>query len=68
MDTERLKRNWAEVAAHGDQVPLFFYSTLFLAHPHLRDMFPLGMANQRDKLLAALGQVVSHVDDLDAVV
>ena len=31
-------------------------------------MFPLGMANQRDKLLAALGQVVSHVDDLDAVV
>src|SRR5690606_35503549 len=51
VDTDSLKRNWAEVAAHGDQVPLFFYSTLFLAHPHLRDMFPLGTANQRDKLL-----------------
>ena len=31
-------------------------------------MFPVSMANQRDKLVAALGQVISRVDDLDSVV
>jgi NAD(P)H-flavin reductase len=31
-------------------------------------MFPVSMANQRDKLVTALGQVVSRVDDLDSVV
>ena len=55
------------MAAHGDQVPLFFYSTLFLTNPSVRDMFPVSMANQRDKLVDALGQVISRVDDLDAV-
>lgn len=68
VDAVRLKKSWAQVAAYGDQVPLFFYSTLFLEHPHLREMFPVSMANQRDKLVSALGQVVSRVDDLDAVV
>ena len=68
VDPVRLKKSWAEVAAYGDQVPLFFYSTLFLWHPHVREMFPVSMANQRDKLVAALGQVVSRVDDLDPVV
>ena len=56
------------MAAHGDQVPLFFYSTLFLTDPGVREMFPVSMANQRDKLVAALGQVISRVDDLDSVV
>ena len=68
VDAVRLKKSWAQVAAYGDQVPLFFYSTLFLEHPHVREMFPVSMANQRDKLVAALGRVVSSVDDLDAVV
>jgi NAD(P)H-flavin reductase/hemoglobin-like flavoprotein len=68
LDAERLKKSWSAVAAHGDQVPLFFYSTLFLTHPDTREMFPVSMAQQRDRLVAALGQVVSRVDDLDGVV
>jgi NAD(P)H-flavin reductase/hemoglobin-like flavoprotein len=67
VDAIRLKKSWSEVAAHGDQVPLFFYSYLFLHHPYTREMFPVSMANQRDKLVTALGQVVSGVDDLDAM-
>ena len=50
------------MTAHGDQVPLFFYSTLFLTNPSVREMFPVSMANQRDKLVDALGQVISRVD------
>ncbi|AXO34554.1 globin domain-containing protein [Micromonospora chalcea] len=68
MDAARLKQSWALVAAHGDQVPLYFYSTLFLAHPETRQMFPTNMAGQRDRLVAALGHVVSHVDQVDRLV
>ena len=31
-------------------------------------MFPIQMSGQRDKLVAALGAVVSNVDELDSVV
>ncbi|TNC26967.1 globin domain-containing protein [Amycolatopsis alkalitolerans] len=68
MDTARLRSSWNTVAAFGGGVPLFFYSTLFLTHPQLREMFPAGMSSQRDKLVRALGTVVAHVDDLDSAV
>ncbi|MGH3366743.1 MAG: globin domain-containing protein [Nocardioidaceae bacterium] len=50
---------------HGNDVPLFFYSHLFLAHPEVRSMFPLGMAGQRDKFVSALGRIVSHADRIE---
>src|SRR5690606_24924572 len=68
MDTAALKSSWAGVAAHGDEGPLYFYSHLFLSHPDLRQMFPIQMSGQRDKLVAALGHIVSNVDQLDDVV
>jgi hemoglobin-like flavoprotein len=67
VDAAGLKRSWELVNQYGDQVPLFFYSTLFLSHPYTRAMFPVSMAAQRDRLVAALGRLVSCVDDLDAV-
>lgn len=68
MDVARLKQSWQMVAAHGDQVPLYFYSTLFLAHPETRQMFPTNMAGQRDRLVTALGHIVSHVDQVEQLV
>ncbi|MEU3457616.1 globin domain-containing protein [Micromonospora sp. NPDC006766] len=68
MDAARLKESWSLVAAHGDQVPLYFYSTLFLANPETRQMFPTNMAGQRDRLVTALGHIVSHVDQVDSLV
>jgi len=68
VDTAALKESWAQVAKCGDDVPLFFYSHLFLSRPELREMFPISMSAQRDKLVGALGQVVSNVDELDNVV
>ena len=68
MDTAALKDSWELVAKSGDEVPLYFYSHLFLTRPDLRSMFPISMANQRDKLVGALGQIVSNVDQLDEVV
>ena len=68
MDAQRLKDNFDQVAGQGDSVALFFYSDLFVRNPHLRDMFPIGMSGQRDKLLRALGHIVSQVDDLPTLV
>ncbi len=67
MDTQTLKDSWEVVAKSGDEVPLYFYSHLFLSHPEVREMFPISMASQRDKLVGALGRIVSNVDRLDEV-
>lgn len=68
MDAQALKENFARVAQHGDAVALFFYSDLFLRNPGLRDMFPIGMSHQRDRLLSALGRIVAQVDNLPEVI
>lgn len=68
MDPAALKASWAEIARHGDAVPGFFYAWLFTVHPHLREFFPMSMAGQRDRLVAALGRIVSRVDELPTVV
>src|SRR5688572_21828984 len=68
MDTARLRASFAKVASAGDEAPLYFYSHLFLSHPETRAMFPVSMMRQRDRLFAALGRVVTNVDDLDALV
>ena len=52
---------------HGDAVPLFFYSDLFLRHPEVRDLFPVSMTVQRDRFLHALATIVSQVDNLDGL-
>jgi hemoglobin-like flavoprotein len=65
VDAQRLKDSFAHVAMHGDAVPLYFFSDLFLRQPQVRDLFPVSMAVTRDRLVNALGRIVSQVDDLD---
>jgi NAD(P)H-flavin reductase/hemoglobin-like flavoprotein len=62
LDVAALRKNFAQVAEHGDEVPLFFYSDLFLKHPEVRDMFPVSMEAQRGHLVDALVKIVSNVD------
>ncbi|MCV2491778.1 FAD-binding oxidoreductase [Geodermatophilus sp. YIM 151500] len=68
MDIPAMRANFAKAAAAGDEAPLWFYSHLFLSHPETRQLFPVSMAHQRDRLFAALGEVVARVDDLDSLV
>jgi len=68
VDTDRLKRTWHEVTQHGDDVASYFYAHLFITNPELRALFPLTMSAQRDRLVGALGRIVSSVDDLGSVV
>ena len=68
MDVQRMRKSFDKVASSGDEVPLFFYSHLFLSHPETRAMFPVSMMQQRDRLFRALGHIVAKVDDLDVLV
>lgn len=68
IEPDVLRNSWAKVTQYGAQVPLYFYSHLFLSHPEVRRMFPPSMAAQRDRLVGALGAVVANVDDLGAAI
>ena len=68
MDVDALRASWARVRARGDEAPALFYAILFTMAPQLRSMFPIAMTAQRDRLLAALGRIVSQVDDLAGLV
>jgi NAD(P)H-flavin reductase/hemoglobin-like flavoprotein len=68
VDIPAMRASFAKAAAHGDEVPMWFYSHLFLTHPETRDLFPVSMVRQRDRLFSALGAVMARVDDLDALV
>ncbi|HUL24460.1 MAG TPA: globin domain-containing protein [Streptosporangiaceae bacterium] len=65
MDVVRLRESFARVAMHGDELPLFFYSDLFIRHPEVREMFPVSMAAQRGNFVDALMKIVSQVDRVD---
>jgi NAD(P)H-flavin reductase/hemoglobin-like flavoprotein len=67
VNVQGLKDSFARAAMHGDAVPLFFYADLFLRHPETRELFPVSMAAQRDRLVQALAAVVSNVDSLDQI-
>jgi NAD(P)H-flavin reductase/hemoglobin-like flavoprotein len=62
LDVARLRESFARVAMHGDELPLFFYSDLFIKHPEVRELFPVSMAAQRGHLVDALVKIVSQVD------
>ncbi|WP_222598534.1 globin domain-containing protein [Lentzea tibetensis] len=68
IDAEALRASWSSVLAHGDEVPLFFYSHLALSRPDIRELFPVVMAGQRDKFVVALGRIVSSADRTDELV
>ncbi|MEH0973627.1 globin domain-containing protein [Micromonospora sp. CPCC 205546] len=63
MDVVALRQSWAQLRVAGPEAARYFYATLFLIAPETRAMFPTNMQYQQDKLLAALGHIVTHVDD-----
>ncbi|MGW4244950.1 hypothetical protein ACWELQ_20875, partial [Nocardia sp. NPDC004722] len=66
MNVEALQSSWRLVERVGDEAVQYFYAHLFLAHPEVREMFPIRMTGQREKFFAALGRIVSNVETLAA--
>src|SRR5258708_8708874 len=62
LDVVRLRESFARVAMHGDELPLFFYSDLFIKHPEVRKLFPVSMAAPPAPLLNPLAQISPTLD------
>ncbi len=62
-DAALIVRSMEAVAPFADKVVSYFYATLFLHNPHLRELFPAAMDHQRDRLFRALLIAAKHVDD-----
>ena len=63
MDVARLRESFAHVAVHGDELPLFFYSDLFLRHPEVRECSPSRWRHRH--LAGELAKIVSQSDNAD---
>ncbi|MEU3184896.1 globin domain-containing protein [Streptomyces sp. NPDC006923] len=61
-DAILIRRTLAEIAPVADQVTSYFYALLFVRHPDLRNLFPVAMDAQRDRLLKALLTAAEHMD------
>ncbi|MFD5918141.1 globin family protein [Kitasatospora sp. NPDC058201] len=60
--------SFAVVEPHGAVVAEYFYQHLFEHHPEVRGLFAEHIDEQRDRLWAALGTVVSHLEETDTLV
>lgn len=67
MDPRLLKESFALIEPVADRVAGDFYARLFLENPGVRDMFPLTMDAQRDRLMQAVLRIVQSLDDPDSL-
>ncbi|GAA2142859.1 FAD-binding oxidoreductase [Kitasatospora kazusensis] len=63
FDPAVVRASFAVVELRADHLAKYFYAHLFAHNPELRALFPAGMAEQRDRLFAALTEVVRRADD-----
>ncbi|WP_038017879.1 globin domain-containing protein [Thermithiobacillus tepidarius DSM 3134] len=63
-----IRESFAVVAPHGVAVTDYFYNYMFSHYPEVRAMFPAQMDAQKERLLNSIVQIVTHIDQLDALV
>jgi hemoglobin-like flavoprotein len=62
-----VQQSFAQVAPIAATAADLFYGRLFEIAPHLREMFPEDLTEQKKKLMAMLGTVVAGLDRFDAL-
>jgi hemoglobin-like flavoprotein len=60
----RIRSSFQLLAPRGQELIDTFYQLLFTAAPSVRALFPSDMSKQKGHLLAAVGLVVKHADNL----
>lgn len=58
-DAQLIAESWAALEPRAERVARYFYARIFYDHPEARDMFPVTMESQRDRLLDALVRIVA---------
>jgi len=62
---EIVKQSFSRIMSFQDQAAELFYCRLFELDPSLRLMFRSDMTEQKQKLMLALGMVVSNLEKMD---
>lgn len=63
-----IRESFGAVEARAQELSQYFYGALFVIAPDTRNLFPVNMSTQRDRLLRALVYVVQMVDRPDELV
>ncbi|MGW4898463.1 globin domain-containing protein [Kitasatospora sp. NPDC004240] len=63
-----IKSSFAVVEPHGAAVTGYFYQHLFEHNPGVRGLFAAHLDEQQDRLWAALGTLVTHLEDTETLV
>jgi ferredoxin-NADP reductase/hemoglobin-like flavoprotein len=63
FDPQLIRESWALAGPVADKIAAQFYGMIFSRHPQVRQMFPVAMDAQRDRLLKALTQTIVNLDD-----
>lgn len=58
-----MKESFARLMSESSAAMEYFYARLFTANPNLRALFPMSMTMQRERLFAALGELVWSLDN-----
>jgi hemoglobin-like flavoprotein len=67
-DLALIRASFAAVQPYGTQVTAYFYDHLFAHNPELRPLFAAHLEDQRDRLWAALGALVSNIENTETLV
>ncbi|MDH6123543.1 globin domain-containing protein [Kitasatospora sp. GP82] len=65
LDPAVVRASFAVVEYRADHLAKYFYAHLFAHNPGIRSLFPAEMAEQRDRLFAALTQIVLRLENLE---
>ncbi|MFI6319245.1 FAD-binding oxidoreductase [Nonomuraea sp. NPDC050556] len=60
IDAELVRKSFALVEPYVEGATAYFYGLLFAENPQLRELFPLVMDVQRDRLFLGLAHVAAH--------
>ncbi|MFJ5230423.1 globin domain-containing protein [Kitasatospora sp. NPDC088391] len=63
FDPAVIRASFAVVERRADQLTKYFYAHLFTNNPGVEALFPARLAEQRDRLFAALTQLVLRLED-----
>src|SRR5712691_12063785 len=62
-DAQLIKESWVAIEPQAEKVAQYFYAHVFYGHPAVRDMFPVMMDIQRERLLQALIMIAQGMDN-----
>jgi NAD(P)H-flavin reductase/hemoglobin-like flavoprotein len=62
-----LKESWTLVEEHQDKMAAYFYARMFVTNPQLRELFPIQMDVQRNRLLGAIVSAIQNFDDPERI-